>query len=141
VWEASNQDAVSKVEIKSTDSQATAPSSLPLTTQFQYKNYIQVDEISLYNSIQMWLLRLLSDNGGLDLADTTKFFSDHLQHSQAERTKRSHSARGGTSLSEVAILVLRSFEYQLESFYRHRDCAWHGFCQWDWLVRCSRTML
>ena len=98
-------------------------------TQFQYANHVQVNEIGLYNSIQMWFLQLLLDRGGLKLSNSDTLLSQHFKCSQAWKAKHTSVlllAGQTASVPQLAVEILRSFECQLEMFYKHKDrmLAW-----------------
>lgn len=99
--------------------------SVSFKTRFQYK----ANEIGLYNSIQMWFLQLLLDRGGLKLSDSDTLLSHHLKCSQAWNAKHTSMLLlpgETTSVPQLAVEILRSFECQLEMFYKRKDCtvAW-----------------
>lgn len=94
-------------------------------TRFQYANHVQVNEIGLYNSTQMWFLQLLLDRRGLKLSDSDTLPSQHLKCSQAWKAKHTSVVLlpgETTSVPQLAVEILRSFECQLEMFYKHKGC-------------------
>jgi hypothetical protein len=90
---------------------------------------MQVNDIGLYNSIQTWFLQLLLDRGGLKLSDSDTLLSQHSKCPQAWKAKHTSVLLlpgETTSVPQLAVEVLRSFECQLEMFYKHKDrmLAW-----------------
>jgi hypothetical protein len=135
VWEVKNPNATSEIAIQSENA---APCLFE--TRFQYANHVQVNEIGLYNSIQMWLLQLLLDRGGLKLSDSDTLLSQHLKCSQAWKTKHTSVLLlpgETTSVPQLAVEILRSFECQLECSTSIKTTCSHGLCRWDWFIRSS----
>jgi hypothetical protein len=130
-WMYANPEAV--VETKSqvlSKENTPGESPLQLWTRLEYVSYTQVNDVGLYNAIQLWLLRLLWDLGGAESVEAKALF-ERMEKAGVAFHDAGHRSPlllpgQGRSLEEVAIEICRSFEYQFIGFNGSRDSvlAW-----------------
>lgn len=100
-------------------------------TRLLWINYVSVNELALYNAIQLFLLRMLLDSGAENPdSEIDAFFTSVAFRRQVQIQAPSTSLQlpgEATSLLQIAVEICRLFECQQQAFYgKNKDSvlAW-----------------
>jgi hypothetical protein len=117
-FESRSPGAIIEVDESPRDNEISGSANKFHRTRLQYTGFVPVNELSLYNAIQLFLLRIL-----LDLVDGSSYPEVENFFAEANARRRAHTLSSplllpgeANSLLQVAVEICRLFECQQQTF-------------------------